>query len=145
MIFHNRICKSIRKANSRRLLMSATGTFSTVPSETKVTPRRNFPESEVFEMQPLEHPISNQELRQKYLMESVQKILNSHPIDRSLRPSQSISPPISSIYPPMDRSLRPSPSISPPSPTVLVTNGHQYSPSTGDGNKFIFVETRRKR
>ena len=104
--------------------MSTAGTFSTIPSETKVTPRVTFSESEVFEMQPREHPISNQELRQKYLLESVQKILDSHPIDRSLRPS---------------------PSISPPSPTIPVTNGRQYSPGSENANDTIFVETRRKR
>ena len=124
MVFHNRICKSIRKANSRRLLMSTAGTFSTTPSETKLIPRIKLIESEVFEMQPLEHPISNQELRQKYLMENVQKILNSRPIDRSLRAS---------------------PSISPPSPAIPVTNGRQYSPSSENANDTIFVETRRKR
>ena len=104
--------------------MSTAGTFSTTPSETKFIPRIKLIESEVFEMQPLDHPILNQDLRQKHLMEGVQKVLNSHPIDRSLRAS---------------------PSISPPSPTIPVTNGRQYSPGSENANDTIFVETRRKR
>ena len=105
--------------------MSTAGTFSTNPTETKFIPRIKLIESEVFEMQPLEHPILNQELGQKHLMENVQKVLNSHPIDRSLRAS---------------------PSISPPSPAIPVTNGPvTNSPGSENAYDTIFVETRRKR